>query len=145
VFPAHGSGIGAGLVAARLLADVVGRGAPLRAYEVEWQRRHGGLLAAFEVVRRWNQDVDGATLGRIFDRGLVDDSIVRAGIDQVLPRPRLRDLAGKARALAGSPALARGVVSAVARSVAVRGLYATYPRRAERVPAWARRVAWVAG
>jgi hypothetical protein len=61
VFPAHGSGVGAGLLAARLLADTLAGGGSLRDYEVAWQRRHGGLFAFFDVFRRWNQNVDGET------------------------------------------------------------------------------------
>jgi len=145
VFPAHGSGIGAGLIAARLLADTIARGAPLRAYEVAWQRRHGGLFALFDAVRRWNQQQDAEAIGRLLGGGLADEALLRAGIDQTFPRPSLAALPAKARALLAHPALARDLVATVARSAALRALYATYPQRAARVPAWARRVDWVMG
>lgn len=140
VFPAHGSGVGAGLVAARLLADTLAGGGTLRDYEVTWQRRHGGLFAFFDVFRRWNQTVDAETLGRLLGLGLVDAAALRAGIDQMLPQPSLPDLVTKLRALVRAPSLAGSVATTVARSAAVRTLYAAYPRRAERVPAWSRRV-----
>src|SRR5690606_38217140 len=47
VFSAHGSGIGIGLVAARLLADTLAQGRTPRDYAVAFQRRWGGLLAGF--------------------------------------------------------------------------------------------------
>jgi hypothetical protein len=140
VFPAHGSGVGAGLVAARLLADTLATGATLRDYEVAWQRRHGGVFAFFDVFRRWNQHVDGATLGRVMGLGLIDADTLRAGIDQTLPRPTLRSVAAKARALVGDPALARNIAVTAVRSVAVHALYRRYPRRADHVPAWTRSV-----
>ena len=145
VFPAHGSGVGAGLVAARLLADTLAGGGSLRDYEVAWQRRHGGLFAFFDGFRRWSQGVDGGTIGRMMGLGLLDQSSLRAGIDQTLPRPTLRELATKARALLGEPALAGSLAATIARSAAVRTLYALYPRRTELVPAWSRRVDWLLG
>jgi flavin-dependent dehydrogenase len=140
VFPAHGSGVGAGLVAARLLADTLASGGTLRDYEVAWQRRYGGVFAFFDVFRRWNQAVDAATLGRVLGLGLIDAETLRAGIDQVLPRPTLRSVVAKARALAGEPTLAASLAITAARSVAVHALYRRYPRRADHVAAWARGV-----
>lgn len=145
VFPAHGSGVGAGLVAARLLADTLARGGSLREYEVAWQRTHGGVFAFFDVFRRWNQGVDAHTLGKVMALGLLDPDTLRAGIDQTLPRPSLRALAAKARPLLAEPALAARIAVAAARSTAVRALYARYPHRAGEVPRWARRVDWLLG
>ena len=145
VFPAHGSGVGAGMVAARLLADTIEAGAPLRAYEVAWQRRYGGVFAFFEAVRRWNQRSDGATIGRLLDRGVIDEATLRAGIDQVMPRPALAGLPTRVRALLAEPGLARELAGTVVRSAAVRAMYARYPRRVERVEAWTRRVDWLLG
>jgi menaquinone-9 beta-reductase len=143
VFPAHGSGVGAGLIAARLLADTLASGGTPRDYELTWQRRHGGLFAFFDVFRRWNQTIDDATLSRVLHLGLLDADTLRAGIDQVLPRPSLRMLASKARVLAREPALAKTLAATAARGVAVRALYARYPRSAAAVPAWSRRVDWL--
>lgn len=145
VFPAHGSGVGAGLVAARLLADTLARGGSLREYEVAWQRRYGGVFAFFDVFRRWNQAVDAETLGKVMALGLLDPDTLRAGIDQTLPRPSLRALAAKVGSLLAEPALAARIAAAAARSAAVRALYAQYPHRVDEVPRWARRVDWVLG
>lgn len=144
VFPAHGSGVGAGMVAARLLADTLVRGGSPRDYEIAWQRRYGGLFAFFEGFRRWTQAVDGETIGRMMGSGLLDHASLRAGIDQKLPQPTLREIAGKARALIGEPA-ALSLLSTIVRSAAVRTLYARYPRRTDRVAAWSRRVDWLLG
>jgi flavin-dependent dehydrogenase len=143
VFAAHGSGVGAGLIAARLLADVVGAGQPLRTYEVRWQREHGGLFAFFDAVRRWSQRLDGDTLRGFLGDGLADEGLMRAGLDQVFPSPKLATLPGKARALLASPRLALGLAGTVVRSTALRALYARYPDAVEDVPAWERRVDWL--
>jgi len=145
VFPAHGSGVGAGLVAARLLADTLARSGSLREYEVAWQRRYGGVFAFFDVFRRWNQAVDAETLGKVMALGLLDPETLRAGIDQTLPRPSLRTLAAKVGPLLAEPVLAARIAAAAARSAAVRALYAQYPRRVEDVSRWARRVDWLLG
>jgi menaquinone-9 beta-reductase len=145
VFPAHGSGVGAGLVAARLLADTLAAGRPLRDYEVAWQRRHGGVFAFFDVFRRWNQDVDSATLGRVMGLGLVDAATLRAGLDQVVPPITPAAIVAKVRPLVGEPALARELAVTAARSAVVRALYAWYPRNAAHVPRWSRYVDRVMG
>lgn len=145
VFPAHGSGIAAGMIAARVLADTLAAGGSLRDYEVAWHRRHGGVIAFFDVFRRWNQGVDAATLGQVLGLGLVDADTLRAGLDQTLPRPSLRSVVGALRVMAGRPALAGQLALTAARSGAARALYAAYPRRAADVPAWSRRVDWVLG
>lgn len=140
VFPAHGSGVGAGLVAARLLADTLAAGRSLRDYEVAWQREHGGTFAFFDVFRRWNQRVDSTTLGTIMGLGLVDEISLRAGLDQVVPPVTVGAVLAKLRPLVREPALAAQLAAVMARSAAVRGLYACYPRRTRLVPAWARLV-----
>jgi hypothetical protein len=124
------------MVAARMLADTLAGGGTLRDYEVAWQRKHGGVFAFFDVFRRWNQTVSEETIGRAMNGGLIDAETLRAGIDQALPRPSLRTVATKARGLIAQPVLAK----VAARSIAVRALYASYPRRADRVATWARQV-----
>lgn len=145
VFPAHGSGVGSGMIAARLLADTLARGGSLRDYEVTWQRRYGRVNVFFDVFRRWNQAVDGETLGKVIALGLVDESTLRAGLDQVLPSLAPSALAAKLRVLAGQPALAARIAATAVRSGLVHALYARYPRRAERVATWARAVDWLLG
>lgn len=145
VFPAHGSGVGAGLVAARLLADTLAAGKSPREYAIAWQRQHGGTFAFFDVFRRWNQHVDSATLGRVMGLGLIDAATLRAGIDQIVPALTGTSLVAKLRPLVGEPALARELAMTAARSTAVRALYAYYPRRAKNVRHWARAVDWLVG
>lgn len=144
VFPAHGSGVGSGLVAARLLADTLIAGQPLRDYEVAWQREHGALMASFDVMRRWSQSLDGAAVGRMIAFGLAEPAMMKAGLNQEMPKvsPRwlLRMAPGMARALREDPGMARSMIAAGARSRLVYALYARYPRDVTRVASWSRAV-----
>jgi menaquinone-9 beta-reductase len=144
VFPAHGSGVGAGLIAARLLAETIISGRSLRDYEVTWQRRHGGLLASFDAFRRWTQLLDSAAVTRLFTSGLATSELLTAGLNQEPAQlswstwmhliPRL------GRALLTDPILARGLARAGVRSKLVGALYAHYPRDGSRVALWGRAV-----
>ncbi len=144
VFPAHGSGVGSGLIAARLLADTLIAGRSLRDYEVTWQREHGALMASFDVMRRWSQSLDGAGVGRMIAFGLAEPEMMKAGLNQEMPRVSpswlLRMVPGMARAMRADPALGASMLAAGARSRLVYALYARYPRDVSRVASWSRAV-----
>lgn len=147
VFSAHGSGVGAGLVAARALADTLARGGTLRQWEVAWQREHGGLLGAFDALRRFTQTLDGPALALLFASGLMEPELMKAGLNQEEPQFSWRSLRSQvpalARAARASPALTAGMLSAAARSRLVSALYGRYPQDERRVPAWSRAVDWL--
>ena len=141
MFPAHGSGIGVGMIAARLLADALAGGGGLRAYEVAWQRGYGGLCAGYDVFRRFSQRLDEAAIARMMRAGLLDPVLARAGMAQHTPSLPLAAIPGKVAALAREPAIGRALLATVGRMTAVRALYAAYPTHAAAVPAWGRLVA----
>ena len=85
VFAAHGSGIGYGLIAARLLADTLAAGAPLHHYAKAWHRQYGGLFAAYDLFRRLSQTLTVPDLERMMDSGLMDPDTVRFGMAQTMP------------------------------------------------------------
>lgn len=132
VFPAHGSGIGAGILAGKLLAETLAGGGTPFDYEVAWHRRWGGLFAAYDAVRRWNQAQTGAQLEELMGRGMVDVDFARAGLDQVLPALGPRALACKLpRAIRE-----RGVLSLGARTAAATALGPRFPARGPARQAW---------
>lgn len=143
VFPAHGSGIGAGILAAKLLAATLAAGGTLRDYEVAWHRRFGGLFAAYDAVRRWNSELDDETLGVIMELGLLDGATARAALDQTMPPLSLASLPPKARALRHRPALVPGLAKVAARIGAAHLLSAVYPRSLRALGAWSRGMARV--
>lgn len=127
VFSAHGSGIAAGLVAARLLADTLAEGGGPEAYGVQWQRRHGGTFAAYDVFRRFSQRLEIEEVGAMVEAGVLDASSSIAALQQELPRPSPRRLAAQVRGLLRSPRLARRLAPVLARMLAAQALYRSYP------------------
>jgi flavin-dependent dehydrogenase len=145
VFPAHGSGIGAGLVAARLLADALAGGGDAHAYACAWQRQCGGLLASYDLFRRFSITLTLDDLDRMMALGLMDAALARHALQQTPARLPLAAVPGKLAALARAPRLAARLGGVVARMLVVRALYARYPESAAQLPAWSQRVARVLG
>ncbi len=141
VFPAHGSGIGPGLVAARMLADALASGEGPRGYATAWMREHGGLLAGYDLFRRLSQHMTAGDIDQLMTSGAMDVDLARSGLAQQFPRPKLSTLPRRAMALARAPRLAARMGDVVARMMAARALYAAYPDDDAGLPAWSRRVA----
>jgi flavin-dependent dehydrogenase len=135
VFPAHGSGIGVGLVAGRILAEAVGERDDPGSLQATWDyqaramRELGGLLGAYDIFRRLSQRLSGEQVGRLITTGLMSPGNARAGLLQHMPRPTpaegLRLMSGAARA----PGLASRMIPPLARMQALGVMYRRYPRR----------------
>jgi flavin-dependent dehydrogenase len=139
VFSAHGSGIGAGLVAARLLVDALVREQSLHAYARDWQRRYGGLFAAYDAFRRFSQRLAPGDVERLMKSGLLDEELARAGLEQRWPALGAKDLLSRLRGAACAPGLAARMAPVLAEMIAVLAAYARYPDQPERVAVWSRR------
>ncbi len=143
VFSAHGSGIGAGLVAARLLSDTLADGRSPYEYAVAWQRRWGGLFAGYDAFRRFSQSLETREIKRLMAAKLLDEAGARAGLEQRLPRPEPRLLG---RVLSGALAerrLALRLLKALGKAAIAHALYARYPERPRDLASFSRRVARV--
>ncbi len=137
VFPAHGSGVGAGMLAGRLLADaVVGAADPgaetvLWRYQCAWQRGHGAVCAAYDVFRRATQDLSPSQTTAMMAAGLMAPAACDAALKQRLPsigpREALRTLAAVGR----NPRLGAPLVVAATRMHAAWMVYQRYPSRPE--------------
>lgn len=136
VFSAHGSGIAAGLVAARLLADALAEGAGPEGYAVRWQRRHGGVFAAYDAFRRFSQGLALDEVEQLLEAGVLDEASAIAGLRQELPEVSIAEVIGKARAVLRSPGLAARLTPTVARMLAAQGLYRGYPAEATQRARW---------
>ena len=143
MFSAHGSGIGIGLIAARMLADALASGAGLERYAVSFHRRWGGLLAGYDVFRRFSQTMNARELAVLMRVGLLDEEGARAGLSQRLPAITRSLLLGRVRAAVHAPVSAARFVGTLARMGAAQALFARYPvSRSDRAP-WSRLVARV--
>lgn len=142
VFAAHGSGIAAGMVAARMLAEALAYGGGPNDYAVKWMRTHGGLFAAYDCFRRFSQQLSLDDLRALFQSGLIDEAAAAAGLAQTLPKlePRLLARMPAGLAQAGSR-LARSLAATAGRMGTLLALYRVYPESEHRRGAWSRAVA----
>ncbi|MEZ4337698.1 MAG: FAD-binding protein [Sandaracinaceae bacterium] len=137
VFSAHGSGIGPGMLAARILADTLAEGGSAEDYAVTWMRTHGGLFAAYDAFRRYSQGLSTSSLERLMEVGLVDGEMSAATMAQRLPRLTARDALGLAPGLAKAGRLSVGLAQVGARMGALQALYRAYPRERRARRGWA--------
>lgn len=138
VYAMHGSGVGAGLIAARLYADTIASGLGPEGYTVAWQRRWGGSFAAswrFMALSATLKQSDVATMMRV---GLMTPTMLREGLEQHPPGLPMRDLPGILRSSLRAPAQAAKILPVAAAMAALRAHHAAYPRDPRRVAAWAR-------
>lgn len=148
VFPAHGSGIGLGLIAGRMLADAVadatdpGDERTLWAYQATFQRELGGTLAAFDGFRRMSTALGSSGITTMVGAGLLTESLTRAGLDQRWSTPPKRDLPVMAGRLLRVPGLAARMLPMLARGQVLHAMGERYPVEVDEVALarWDRRV-----
>jgi flavin-dependent dehydrogenase len=153
VFSAHGSGIGIGMVAARMLANAAtlypdpGGPRAMWSYQAGFHRRWGGLLGAYDLFRRFTQSLEGEAVGALLAAGLVTEAGYRAGLDQRLPPLNPAELAATLRGVATAPRLASRVLPTLTRMAPAVALYGRYPERpSERaLGVWSRAAARLFG
>jgi flavin-dependent dehydrogenase len=80
-----GSGVGIGLVAARILADALAEVGDLQAYDARFRARFGALLASHDLFRRFSQRLATRDIARLIRLGVFDETTARAGLEQRLP------------------------------------------------------------
>jgi flavin-dependent dehydrogenase len=144
--PGHGSGIGFGLMAGKVLAEAVGGrddpGDPdvLWRYQATYLREFGPILAGYDAIRRMSVRLGPDGVEELFASGIFSPALVLPGLEQKLGMLGPAEALAAARSLATRPHLARVVVPALAAMGTARGLYAAYPRsRSERAfRAWSR-------
>lgn len=85
VFSAHGSGIGMGLVAARMLAEALVSGAGPEGYAHAFHRRWGPLLAIYDAFRKLSQRIGAREVAWMMRARLIDERSARAALEQRIP------------------------------------------------------------
>ena len=110
-FAGHGSGIGTGLVSARLLADVVSAssdpGAPRTTWRYAAKVHHtqGGLLLAYDLLRRASQALTSEETDSLLAAGLASRASLQAAFEQVPPPLGARALLRTFQSSLGAPLL----------------------------------------
>lgn len=152
VFPAHGSGIGVGLIAGAVLAEAVvdaaggadpGSAESLWRYQAGFLRELGGTLAAYDHVRRLSTAIGGDGVAVLLRAGLVDAESTVAGLRQEWVTPPPARTARQAATLARHPALAARIAPRLALAAAAPSAYRRYPLEPD--PAALRRWSRLAG
>lgn len=141
VFPAHGSGIAAGMIAARYLADALADGRDVAGYAVDWQREYGALYAAYDVFRRFSQTLRVEEVARLVETGLLDADGCLAGLNQQWPRLGPGALLARGLGAVKAPALAVRFLPVLLRMGLVAAMYRCYPVEGARRRFWSSRVA----
>ncbi len=135
VFSAHGSGIGAGLVAARMVGEALAKGRPYD-YAVAWQRRFGGTFAAYDVVRRFSQTLSETDLRELMRAGLIDPISATAAMQQRFPSLGLRSSIRRLQGAASVPKLALRFGPMLAKMAALLVFYRSYPSDERLLDTW---------
>ncbi len=92
VYSAHGSGIGIGLIAARMLADAIvddkatAKGSYLAAYEKQFHCRYYQRLYFSEHFRRFSQSFSPRELSRLLASGILGEELTRQTLVQEEPK-----------------------------------------------------------
>jgi flavin-dependent dehydrogenase len=155
VYAVHGSGVGMGLVAARMLADALGDAPPralgdpdrLHRYGAAFLRRFGGRLAAADLFRRFSQGLSPSDLTALLASGLMSRETLEVGL-----RERPFDTGALQpqtlwRGLRRAPGPLFGLAAVGARMLGLQRLYADYPSTGDgqAVARFARQARRIAG
>lgn len=154
VFPAHGSGVGFGLLAGHVLATSVagaddpGREDVVWRYQRDFHERHGGLLANFDVMRRMSSALGTQGVVAMTRAGLLTEDMVRGGLRQEQVLPDVPSLVGLAVRMGANPGPAATMLPYLLRAQ-LAGLAASRPQPEapdlEALARWEGRVARAVG
>ena len=153
VFPAHGSGIGVGMIAGTVLAEQVGAcldpgsTAALWSYQHAYHRELGGTLAAYDAFRRCSSAIGSDGIRRMIVSGLFTPEMAAGGLDQRWRSLAFSEMLAALRAYRRDPGLAALMSPWLARCVAAERLGAVSPEEVDPVALrrWDRRLARVVG
>ncbi len=132
-FAGHGSGIGTSLFAARALTDAVRSGGDPGAAETTWRyaakvhHTQGGLLLAYDLIRRMTQQLTAEETDRMFAADLASPASLRAAFEQDPPPLGVREIARTAQKALAEPLLSLRVAHALRRLPATVAHGRSYP------------------
>ena len=139
VLSAHGSGVGAGLIAAKTLADALADGKGAQGYARRWQRSFGGLFAAYDIFRHFTASLSVHELAIMMKSGLLHPHLGSLSLRQVAPIPR-RLLLPNPLPLVEAPQLLLNLGSTLSKMVRTALLYRQYPEDPKEVASWVKKV-----
>jgi menaquinone-9 beta-reductase len=133
VFPAHGSGVGGGLIAARELADAAenfddpGSSKAVWDYQVRFHKKLGGVSAAYEIFARMGQSLHENDIDEMLVAGLLTENGIVTAMNQKMPTLDLKESLQIARGIIRTPRLAFEMGKMVPAMFATHALYRRTP------------------
>lgn len=138
MFCAHGSGIGVGLVASRVLAEELAAGNGPRGYAKRWMRKWGWQLAASDLMRRYVEHLTPENVKHMFATGLMSEAVARTALRQRVADALMAAASTAPSAATKAPAMTAKMTPVIAKAVAARALYATYPSSEAALARWSK-------
>jgi len=141
VFAAHGSGIGAQLVAARLLADVLSTGGSPSDYTQRWHREHGSHFCNSVAFARFSRDLSTEDLRELFASGLLAPGQTGRTLTQRRPGLGISDISDLSQMLLGAIRAPRWLskLAPLAGQIARMEIHhSRFPADPDRVAQWGR-------
>ena len=146
VFPAHGSGVAAGMRAAEILSRTIVRAlsagmadtAALWPYAAEYQRTRGALCASHEWVRRLTESMTASQVDTMFQTGLLDGRATARTVACLPLRLSSNQLVSAARAMVSAPRTTKSILTCAYRAARTQLHYQRYPATydARQFQAW---------
>lgn len=134
VMPGHGSGIGFGLIAGKVLAEAVAGAADpgdpdvLWRYQAAYLREFGAILSGYDAIRRMSVRLGPDGVEEMFASGIFSPPLVLPGLEQKLGMLSPSESAEAVRTLARHRRIAKVVVPALNAMGLSRAIYAAYPK-----------------
>ncbi len=135
VFPAHGSGVGSGMIAARILTDVIsqyndpGSLESLWHYQTRFQKERGTLHAAYHVFAKMVQSMSEKEVHTLIEKGLLTKENVFSSLNQQWPIPGVQSVLSIITGSASAPLMALKFLSQVPKIAATSVLFSYYPEQ----------------
>lgn len=131
----HGSGVGFGLIAGRLLADATrgmsdpGSEAATWKYQAAFLREFGGAIAANDAIRRMSITLGVDGVEQLYAHGLLTADAAEPALRQEFAVPSLSETLHQAVTLAKNPGLALKTAPWLIRSGLSPVVYRFYPKK----------------
>jgi len=142
VFAAHGSGIGAQLVAARMLADTLAEGATLWDFTRRWQKSRGGQFCGSVAFARFSRSLSPDDLRDLFASGLMAPGATGRTLSQRRPGLGRADLPDLPKMLLGAvraPRWLARLAPVAGRMARLELHHSRFPADPARLDEWAQR------
>lgn len=152
-FPAHGSGVGNGIKAGKMLSEAIaqqtdpGAWKYLWKYQAKFQREIGSVNAVYDIFRRLTQSVTRDDLALMLEKGMINADSSRLALIKEIPVPTLNEAQAFIRTVLKKPQFSFKAIPQSAKMPALFSLYKLYPQSPDmnKIKLWSKTVAGIYG